>query len=161
VTHVINSDIPWDAEQYIHRIGRTGRAGRSGDALTLVEPRERRQLKAIERMIGAPIKPARIPTMADIAARRRELFKESLREVLETGDHDGHMAMVQELAGEYEPASIAAAALQMLWKSQHGAEPDAAEETAADALQPEQGMTRIFIGLGRQEGLRPGGGHRE
>jgi ATP-dependent RNA helicase DeaD len=156
VTHVINYDIPWDAEQYIHRIGRTGRAGRSGDALTLVEPRERRQLKAIERMIGAPIKPARIPTMADIAARRRELFKESLREALETGGHEGHMAMVQELAGEYEPASIAAAALQMLWKSQHGSEPDAAEETAADALQPEQGMTRIFVGLGRQEGLRPG-----
>ncbi len=160
VTHVINYDIPWDVEQYIHRIGRTGRAGRSGDALTLIEPRERRQLKAIERLIGAPIKPARIPTMADIAARRRDLFRESLRETLEAGDFDGHLATVEELAGEYDPAAIAAAALQMLWKSQHGAQSGGgaaeAEEIAADALQPEPGMTRIFIGLGRQGGLRPG-----
>jgi ATP-dependent RNA helicase DeaD len=159
VTHVINYDIPWDVEQYIHRIGRTGRAGRSGDALTLVEPKERRQLKAIERLIGAPIKPARIPTMADIAARRRDLFRESLREALEAGDYESQLAAVEELAGEYAPAAIAAAALQMLWKNQHGAQPGGeaeAEEIAADALQPEPGMTRIFIGLGRQGGLRPG-----
>jgi ATP-dependent RNA helicase DeaD len=157
VTHVINYDIPWDVEQYIHRIGRTGRAGRSGDALTLVEPRERRQLKAIERLIGAPIKPARIPTMADITARRRDLFRESLREVLEAGDYEGQLTTVEELAGEYDPAAIAAAALQMLWKSQHGGpQTESAEEIAADSLQPEPGMTRIFVGLGRQEGLRPG-----
>ncbi len=156
VTHVINYDIPWDVEQYIHRIGRTGRAGRSGDALTLVEPRERRQLKAIERLIGAPIKPARIPTLADITARRRDVFRESLREALEAGDYEGQSATVEELAGEYDPAAIAAAALQMLWKVQHGGEQaEAAEEFAADALQPEPGMTRIFIGLGRQQGLRP------
>jgi ATP-dependent RNA helicase DeaD len=156
VTHVINYDIPWDVEQYIHRIGRTGRAGRSGDALTLVEPRERRQLKAIERLIGAPIKPARIPTLADITARRRDVFRDSLREALEAGDYEGQSATVEELAGEYDPAAIAAAALQMLWKVQHGGEQaEAAEEFAADALQPEPGMTRIFIGLGRQQGLRP------
>jgi ATP-dependent RNA helicase DeaD len=157
VTHVINYDIPWDVEQYIHRIGRTGRAGRSGDALTLVEPRERRQLKAIERLIGAPIKPARIPTMADITARRRDLFRETLREALEAGDYEGQLTTVEELAGEYDPAAIAAAALQMLWKNQHGGpQAEAAEEIAADSLQPEPGMTRIFIGLGRQQGLRPG-----
>jgi ATP-dependent RNA helicase DeaD len=155
VTHVINYDIPWDVEQYIHRIGRTGRAGRTGDALTLVEPRERRQLKAIERMIGAPIKPARIPTVADIAARRRDLFKESLRETLEAGAFDGQLSTVEELAGEYGPAEIAAAALQMLWQSQHSAPAEVEEEIAADGLQPEPGMTRIFIGLGRQDGLRP------
>jgi ATP-dependent RNA helicase DeaD len=156
VTHVINYDIPWDVEQYIHRIGRTGRAGRSGDALTLVEPKERRQLKAIEHLIGAPIKPARIPTMADIAARRRDLFKDALREALEAGDYEGHLATVEGLAGEYEPAAIAAAALQMLWKSQHGEQAGGAAEAEEIAAEPEPGMTRIFIGLGRQQGLRPG-----
>ena len=157
VTHVINYDIPWDVEQYIHRIGRTGRAGRSGDALTLVEPKERRQLKAIERLIGAPIKPARIPTIADIAARRRDLFRESLREALDAGEYESQLAAVEELATEYDPAAIAAAALQMLWKSQHGGpQAESDEEIAADALQPEPGMERIFIGLGRQGGLRPG-----
>jgi ATP-dependent RNA helicase DeaD len=159
VTHVINYDIPWDVEQYIHRIGRTGRAGRAGDALTLVEGRERRQLREIERMIGAPIRPARIPTIADIAARRRDVFKEALRETLEAGAFDGHLQTVSELSDDHDPAEIAAAALHMLWQLQHGG-PDQragemAEELAASSEPPEQGMARIFVGLGRQDGLRP------
>jgi ATP-dependent RNA helicase DeaD len=156
VTHVINYDIPWDVEQYIHRIGRTGRAGRTGDAITLLEARERRQLKFIERMIGVTLKPARIPTAADISARRRDVFKDSLRDTLEGGEFDGHMATVEELSESYDAAEIAAAALQMLWQSRHSAPTEIAEELAADGEQPESGMTRIFVGLGRQDGLRPG-----
>ncbi len=156
VTHVINYDIPWDVEQYIHRIGRTGRAGRTGDAITLVEGRERRQLRAIEQMTGAVIKPARIPTAADIAARRRDLFQESLRETLVARAFDGHLAAVEALSNEYDPAEIAAAALQMLWASQHSGPAEAEEELNAASEQPEVGMARLFIGLGRQDGLRPG-----
>jgi ATP-dependent RNA helicase DeaD len=156
VTHVINYDIPWDVEQYIHRIGRTGRAGRSGDALTLVEGRERRQLKLIERMIGTSIKPVRLPTAADIAARRREMFKESLRETLEASAFDGHLATVEELSNEFSAVEIAAAALQMLWQNQHSSQVETAQEIEADGVQPEAGMTRLFIGLGRQDGVRPG-----
>lgn len=155
VTHVINYDIPWDVEQYIHRIGRTGRAGRSGDAITLVEGRERRQLKVIERMIGAEIKPARIPTAADIAARRRDLFKESIREVLEAQAFDGHLSTVEELAELYDPSEVAAAALQLLWQNQNSERGELQEEMFADGERPETGMARIFIGLGRQDGLRP------
>jgi len=156
VTHVINYDIPWDVEQYIHRIGRTGRAGRTGDAITLVEGRERRQLKAIEQMTGAVIKPARIPTAADIAARRRDLFQESLRETLTARNFDSHLAAVEALSEEYDPSEIAAAALQMLWTNQHSGPADAEEELNAASEQPEVGMARLFIGLGRQDGLRPG-----
>jgi ATP-dependent RNA helicase DeaD len=156
VTHVINYDIPWDVEQYIHRIGRTGRAGRTGDAITLVEGRERRQLKLIENMIGATIKPVRLPTAADIAARRRDVFKESLRETLEARAFDGHLATVEELAETHDPSEIAAAALQMLWQSQHSAATEIAQEMAADGEQPESGMARLFVGMGRQDGLRPG-----
>jgi ATP-dependent RNA helicase DeaD len=156
VTHVINYDIPWDVEQYIHRIGRTGRAGRTGDAVTLVEGRERRQLKLIEKMIGATIKPMRLPTVADIAARRRELFKDSLRETLEAGAFDGHLATVEELAADFDPSEIAAAALHMLWQNQHSSHSETAQEIEIDGAQPEAGMTRLFIGLGRQDGIRPG-----
>jgi ATP-dependent RNA helicase DeaD len=158
VTHVINYDIPWDVEQYIHRIGRTGRAGRTGDAITLVEGRDRRQLKFIERAIGTQIKPARIPTAADIAARRRDVFKESLRQTLEAGAFDGHLSIVEELAEDFDAAEVAAAALQMLWQAQHAnSNPaDMAEEMAADGEQPEAGMARLFVGLGRQDNLRPG-----
>ncbi len=156
VTHVINYNIPWDVEQYIHRIGRTGRAGRTGDAITLVEGRERRQLQMIERMIGAPIKPARIPTAADIAARRREMFKGTLRETLQAAAFDGHLATVEELSEQYDPSEIAAAALQILWQNSVGAPSEVAQEIAADGEQPEAGMARLFVGLGRQDGLRPG-----
>ena len=156
VTHVINYDIPFDVEQYVHRIGRTGRAGRTGDAMTLIERRERRQLQTIERMIGTTIKPAHLPTAADIAARRRAVFKETLRETLEANAFDGHLATVEELADEFDPAEIAAAALQMLWQSQQGSNTSIAQEMAADGEQPEPGMARLFIGIGRQDGLRPG-----
>jgi ATP-dependent RNA helicase DeaD len=155
VTHVINYDIPWDVEQYIHRIGRTGRAGRSGDAITLVEGRQRRQLEAIERMIGSKIKPARIPTAADIASRRRDEFKETLRQALEARQFYGHLTTVDDLQEDFDPAEIAAAALHLLWQNLHSAAP-APEEVDADFEQPELGMTRIFIGMGRQDGLRPG-----
>jgi ATP-dependent RNA helicase DeaD len=156
VTHVINYDIPWDVEQYIHRIGRTGRAGRSGDAITLVSGRERAQLKNLERLIGSTIKAARIPTAADIAARRRDIFKDTLRDLLQAGGFESHLATVSELSEEFESSEVAAAALHMLWQSQHTAKSEAAEDMAHDFEQPELGMKRIFIGMGRQDGLRPG-----
>lgn len=158
VTHVINYDIPWDVEQYIHRIGRTGRAGRSGDAITLVVGRERRQLKLIEQQIGARIKPVRLPTAADIAARRRAVFKESLREALRAGEFEPFLETVTELCEEFDSTEIAAAAIQLLWEERNqGTSPtDTAQELEADAEQPEMGMTRLFVGLGRKEGLRPG-----
>ncbi len=156
VTHVINYDIPWDVEQYIHRIGRTGRAGRTGDAITLVEGRERRALRAIEQMIGMQIKPVRIPTAADIAARRRDNFQDAVRQTLEAREFDAQMAAVEALSEEFDSTEIAAAALQMLWQARHSGPDEAAEELNADAEQPEVGMTRLFISIGRQDGVRPG-----
>ena len=156
VTHVINYDIPWDVEQYIHRIGRTGRAGRTGDAITLVEGRERRALRAIEQMIGMQIKPVRIPTAADIAARRRDNFQDAVRQTLEAREFDAQMAAVEALSEEYDSTEIAAAALQMLWAARHAGPDEAAEELNADAEQPEVGMTRLFLSIGRQDGVRPG-----
>jgi ATP-dependent RNA helicase DeaD len=57
VTHVINFDVPTSPDVYVHRIGRTGRVGRSGRAITFVEPRQRRELAAIEKHVGVPITP--------------------------------------------------------------------------------------------------------
>ncbi|MDR3691271.1 MAG: DEAD/DEAH box helicase [Fimbriimonas sp.] len=157
VTHVINYDVPFDAEQYIHRIGRTGRAGRTGDAITLVYPRERRQLANIERLIGSRIEPARIPTIDDIAAQRRKAFVEALRASLNERDFDSMLPSAGELAEEFDPVEVAAAAIHMLWKERHQSAPPADQEDVfAEFEQPEQGMVRIFVGMGRHEGLRPG-----
>jgi ATP-dependent RNA helicase DeaD len=156
VTHVINYDIPFDVEAYIHRIGRTGRAGRTGDAITLVEGKQRRQLEAIERVTGAKIKPAKLPSIADIASKRRDAFAESIREAIEAGGFNEHLQTVDDLAEDFDPSMVAAAALHLLWQSKHSQAPTQPEEVDADFTQPEFGMTRIYIGLGRADGLRPG-----
>ena len=157
VTHVVNYDIPWDTESYIHRIGRTGRAGRSGEAITLISPRERYQLRQIETMINARILPARVPSSSDIATRRRELFKNKIVEVLGQGNYEGLLQTVEELTedGTYDSSQIAAAALQMLWKAQKGADYDV-NEANVETERAEAGMTRLFLQIGRQDGIRPG-----
>src|SRR5918999_2479663 len=86
LTHVVNYDVPSAPESYVHRIGRVGRAGREGVAITLAEPREHRMLKAIERLTGQRISMAKIPTVADLRARRLELTQGALRESLLTDD---------------------------------------------------------------------------
>jgi ATP-dependent RNA helicase DeaD len=158
VTHVINYDIPWDAESYIHRIGRTGRAGRSGEAITLISPRERWQLRTIERQINAPIKPARLPSAADIAHRRRELFKDNLRKTLQEANSDGFLMTVEELVneGDFDAAQVAAAAMLLLWQAQKSASEYSIEEAQADDERAEPGMTRLFLQVGRMDGVRPG-----
>jgi ATP-dependent RNA helicase DeaD len=158
VTHVINFDLPFDVEQYIHRIGRTGRAGREGDALSLIEPRDRRTLLRFEHQIGTKISPLRVPSVADIAVRRREVFASTLAERLETGNFDAQLPIVSDLADKYDVANIAAAALQLLWEATSAGtsrEEDLNEELAAQREQPEMGMVRLFVSLGRADQLRP------
>jgi ATP-dependent RNA helicase DeaD len=154
VTHVINYDVPWDADAYIHRIGRTGRAGRAGEAITLISPRERRQLYLIERGTGVRIKPMRLPTAADIAARRRELFKQSILERVQAGGLDEFLVTVEELSEDHDPAEVAAAALKLLWEQQKGG-PVEVQPLDGDGERPEMGMTRLFLTAGRNQGIRP------
>src|SRR5690606_5019392 len=80
---VVNYDIPNDSESYVHRVGRTGRAGRSGSTVIFVTPREQRMLREIEHYTGKRIERMALPTQADIAARRIELFKEQILRVVD------------------------------------------------------------------------------
>ncbi|HEU5011371.1 MAG TPA: DEAD/DEAH box helicase [Roseiflexaceae bacterium] len=172
VSHVINYDLPVDPEVYVHRIGRTGRAGRTGSAITLVTPRERRMLRAIERIAGAPIQRVRLPTIADVIARRRESFKETLRETIEQGNLDQYQILAEELGEEYGPTDLAAAAFKLLLGEPQdesadrlaAAEPDRFEEERPRrqpkerrdrSYGPERGMTRLYLGVGRDDGVRP------
>ncbi len=167
ISHVINYDIPLDPEIYVHRIGRTGRAGRTGAAITLVTPRERRLLHEIMRVTGATIQRARLPTIADVIARRRESFKETLSETIEQGGLEPYLIMAEELGEEFSPTDLAAAAFKLLL----GDEPDVAEDTLA-AMEPEpnserrdgqrysggprqRGNRRSFGDVGRDDGIRP------
>ncbi|HYW29920.1 MAG TPA: DEAD/DEAH box helicase, partial [Gemmatimonas sp.] len=114
VSHVVNFDVPADAEAYVHRIGRTGRAGREGVAITFAEPREHRLLRNIERLTTQRIEIATVPTVADLKARRLELARASLREAVIEGGLDPFRTIVEALADEFDVMDIAAAAVKLL-----------------------------------------------
>jgi ATP-dependent RNA helicase DeaD len=122
VTHVVNYDVPSSPDTYVHRIGRTGRAGREGVAITLVEPREHRLLRDIERTVGAPLEIAGLPTVADLREKRMDLLRGSLREALVAGGHDRYRAVVEPLADEFDLVDIALAAVAQADEEARGAE---------------------------------------
>jgi ATP-dependent RNA helicase DeaD len=120
LTHVINYDPPPAPEVYVHRIGRVGRAGRSGVAITLVEPRERNLLRSIEQLTKLPIRIADVPAAAALKAKRLEQTVAELRTLLHGEDGTAAPTIAPELsvamaslAAEFEPAVLAAAALQL------------------------------------------------
>ncbi len=86
VSHVINFDIPYDTEAYVHRIGRTGRAGRAGNAILFVAPRETHLLRQIERATRQPIELLKLPSREAVADKRVAAFRQQVAEVLESED---------------------------------------------------------------------------
>jgi len=154
ISHVVNYDMPNDVEAYVHRIGRTGRAGRSGVAVLFVSPRERRMMQDIERFTGQRIQPMKMPTRADVAARRMALFKESIRKTLAEGDLDLYLTLVEELVEEgLDLAEIAAAAARLARKDKPLEV--ALEPEPRDMPHAEDGMVRLFIPAGSRAGVRP------
>ena len=121
LSHVINFDVPAEAESYVHRIGRVGRAGREGVAITLAEPREHRQIRDIEQTTGQKIAIAKVPTVADLRARRLELTRASVREAIEAGDLDRYRVVVESLADEFDLMDVAMGAVKLLHQA-NGAE---------------------------------------
>ncbi|MCH9698718.1 MAG: DEAD/DEAH box helicase [Gammaproteobacteria bacterium] len=111
ISHVINYDIPYDNESYVHRIGRTGRAGRTGDAILFVAPRELRMLRTIERSINHKIKEMELPSVEQINNKRIHLFKEKITKTLTNEDLDMYVRVVNQYQSDHDVAidDIAAA----------------------------------------------------
>ena len=164
VSHVVNYDVPTSAEAYVHRIGRTGRAGRDGVAITLAEPREHRLLRNIEYLTKQKIEICAVPSVADLRARRIEMTKASLHEVILAGDLDHFRAVVDSLAQEFDIMDVAAAAVKMA-DAKDGAE---TEEIPTVALRPERPPSREDrsraptpkAGSSRHEAAKSGGKKR-
>ena len=158
VSHVINYDIPTAPEVYVHRIGRTGRVGREGVAITLVDPRERRVLRAIEGLTKQPIEIVALPTAAALRARRVDITRAALRERLVAGGLADMRAVVESLAHDFELMDIAAAAVAMMHEEAEAASASAASADVAVPVEPEVTgpMTVLHIGAGREAGIRPG-----
>ncbi len=102
ISHVINYDIPYDTEAYVHRIGRTGRAGKDGDAILFVAPRERRLLFAIEKATRKKIDLMELPSTKEVNDRRITRFKQRIRDTLETEQLDFFVKLVEEFKLEHE-----------------------------------------------------------
>jgi ATP-dependent RNA helicase DeaD len=116
ISHVLNYDIPYDSEAYVHRIGRTGRAGRSGDAILFVTPRERHLLHAIERATRQPIEPMLLPSVQAVNDRRVARFYKRISDGLEVGDLDQFRRLIADFSRQNEvpELDIAAALARML-----------------------------------------------
>jgi ATP-dependent RNA helicase DeaD len=152
---VVNYDIPYDTEAYVHRIGRTGRAGRSGKAILFVTPRQKRMLREIERYTSQRIEPEKVPSKADVAARRIALFKQRILKTVEEEELDLYLNLVQELATESgcDMAEIAAASARLA----RGDKPleVVMEPVREVSVEQQDGMARLFIDAGRESGVRP------
>jgi ATP-dependent RNA helicase DeaD len=155
IGRVINFDIPYDPEAYVHRIGRTARAGRSGKAILFITPREERMMREIERYTGQRLAPMKIPSPADVAARRMALFKELILRTLAEEDLAVYVTLIEDLveASGRDPVEIAAAAARLARGDKALVVP---VEPEPEQLPPtENGMIRLFIAAGRQAGVRP------
>ena len=111
ISHVINYDMPFDSEAYIHRIGRTGRAGRAGQAISLVTPKQRNLLAMVERATSQKIEKMNLPSMAEVNEHRIVRFKNRISHTLETEDLTLFKDLVQQVQNErdLDPVDIAAA----------------------------------------------------
>ena len=171
LTHVVNYDLPSAPDSYVHRIGRVGRAGRDGVAITLVEPRQHRLLKTIERAVRHAIPVETLPTVADLRARRLELTRAALHEALAGGDdNDQYRVVIDSLVDDYDLMEIALAAIKLAHESDQADEQDqdipVVRPQQADDKRPRPAKERaprssgdtirIFVGLGppRRSGRR-------
>lgn len=152
LSHVINYSLPQDPESYVHRIGRTGRAGNEGLAITFISSSEYRQFAAMQRQVKANIRKEILPTAADIVEVKKQKINEDLCEIIAEENYKDYMEMATAMIGENDPQVVMASLLRLAFKNQ-------LEETSYPEVRridvDRRGTTRLFIGLGKNEGYRP------
>lgn len=115
ISHVINYDLPFDSEAYVHRIGRTGRAGRSGEAILFVQPRDRRLLANLERATRQPIEQMELPSNRTLNKQRISKFHDKITAALAHKDLESFASVVEQYRREHDlPVEQIAAALAVL-----------------------------------------------
>lgn len=179
MSHVINYDIPYDTESYVHRIGRTGRAGRKGEAILFVSPREKRMLAAIEKATRQTISRMQLPSTEDIADKRVIAFKQQLSETIEAQDLSYFEKLISDYQDEHmsDPLEVAAALAFLVQKTrplkpvshskeQKAAKPRAenndrrpprgeAKPSARPRHEPEEGMKTYRVEVGAEHNVEP------
>jgi ATP-dependent RNA helicase DeaD len=168
LTHIINYDLPQDAEAYTHRIGRTGRAGRTGVAITFVGFREGRKVGWIEQATGQKLSEMPVPDEAAVRAHRDEIFHQSVIAALTAGAEE-QKALVERLVEEgHDPIELACAFARLARADEspigrlQAPRKERAAPTSRDGTAPRrertpsEGMTRYRVAVGHQDGVKPG-----
>ena len=161
---VVNYDLPYDAEDYVHRIGRTGRAGRKGMAVTFVTGRDIYKIQHLERFTRTKIQRGKLPTANEVEERRLEGAFDQIREVLERGNLSS--APVERLLEEgYSSTDIAAAMFELLTGGAPAPEeivepkakkPERGSDMPPPPLRPpSRGMRWVMLSVGREERVSP------
>lgn len=132
---VVNFDLPYDEEDYVHRIGRTGRAGRKGKAVSLVSGREIFLLQRIQRYAKVNIERSKVPTREEVEGKRTDGFIEKLQATLDKGDFKSHEDTLQRLLDAGQNSTDISSALMHLWIAESSRE---AEEILEDRPKPER-----------------------
>lgn len=185
ISHVINYDLPFDSEAYVHRIGRTGRAGRSGEAILFVHPRERRLLKRLEQATRQTIEPMDLPTNRAINKQRVARFHERITQGLAHKEIETFQAIVDHyqransdvslemiaaslalLANEETPLLVKDELKQTSFAADSGREPsdnrsgtkkrEFQSERRTGARRSDAGMETFRIEVGRNHQVQPG-----
>jgi len=155
VSHVVNYSLPQNAENYVHRIGRTGRAGKSGVAITLMSPREKARLRLIERLTKSAIRQEHLPSKEEVRQARQQETIEALAAAIGSGSLDLHRHVVQTLASRYSLEDIAAAAVRLMAGDLNVE--DIAEirpGTRGSRDDSGQAVVTLRVGLGKKDGIR-------
>ena len=181
---VINYDMPFDSEAYVHRIGRTGRAGRTGEAVLFVTPRERRFIRNLERATGQPIEAMEVPGNTAINQGRLDRLRKRLSDAAQSQRPDADEAallqeLMQRVATELElsPEQLAMAALNLAigpdallrkgdddWiqntrrndRDRERQSGDRRERRERPARAPEENMQRYRVEVGHRDRVKPG-----
>ncbi len=158
VEMVINYDIPKDDEYYVHRIGRTGRAGRSGKAVSLAcSGSQKKRLREIEQYTKVKIQQRPLPSQADIAKQRQDMFIEKFIKELEKPVDEEYFRVLDNLQNQgFSTRKVSATLLRMALEQEDTEETFDIDEDVKVSGAKEQNMVRFFINVGRKDKISPG-----
>jgi len=153
---VFNYDLPYDGEDYVHRIGRTGRKGRSGRAISFASGREVFQIRNIERYTNMRIQRGKPPTAGEVAEARTTVFLEKLRATLKSGEFKRHDHVIERLLEEgFASTDICSALIHHLQSGDAASAKPAPREEAYERPARDERFDRRERGPDRREERRP------
>jgi len=153
LTHVVNYDLPQDAECYTHRIGRTGRAGKKGTALTFVTKKDEWKMKRIARTTKAEVKRMEIPSIESVIDQKKGHIVDKIQSEIPKEDQETYDEMIEKLLAAGTEKEIISSLLKIAFGKQLNVSGYKEISSNWSYSEKNPGMTRLFIARGKNDGL--------